>query len=1201
MHVVDLIMKYRQLYLFLFVVVSLPWRIEQSGIAGETDDVYESQIKPLLKSRCYACHGALKQQAGLRLDAASLIQKGGDSGPAIIAGQPAKSPIVERVSESDLSLRMPPEGKPLTAEQIALLSRWIEQGAVAPADELPEADPREHWSFKPLVRPALPAIVATQGISNPVDLFLAAEQEKRELIPLDEAEKHVLLRRVYLDLIGLPPSRDELHEFLADDRDEAYERVVDRLLNSPQYGERWGRHWMDVWRYSDWYGRRAVPDVLNSYAQIWRWRDWIVRSLNEDKGYDRMVMEMLAADEIAGDDDANVVATGFLVRNFFRWNYNTWMKDNIEHTGKAFLGLSFNCCHCHDHKYDPLTQEEYFKFRAFFEPLELRHDRAPGEADPGVYPKYVYGSSYKPIQSGAIRIFDEKLEAQTFFYTGGEERNIVKDRPAIAPAPPALLSASSFEIAKVDLPPRAWYPALKSFVQNEELAARQAAIDVAAQEVLAVQTQFAQVQPGLEQSLAQAMAAYQQAEAAAKTSGTLVKALSGSQSLFIDATQGRRALINPLDNLKQLDDQTILSYRLYIIEDGHTDIQLCLDLLKGATGGWIDFRQGTIKTYRPGTFEEIEIGRYDMAAGQNHFEVVCRLQPSKNQMLLTVTSVADKKVLVDNAAGALNGWNKSQHAAHGLLVDVRTGTQAVYDDIAFTLQDAAVENSASLRFDFEHPAYPADRDLLGIEGWSEAPYTATPATSVVASHWTHAPELKSAEQGYRQAQRRLDAAKGLVDAAQGKLNSAQSEMESLKAKFIADRYRYLGELPGADKNAVSVVVDIDPAKIDELMKQASRAERMAKLEAVRHSLTVAQQAFAAAEILPEADAKRGAALATAQQQLTAATAAIQQAEKDLAAETTNYSPLGPQYPAQSTGRRTALAKWIANAENPLTARVAVNHIWLRHFGRGIVTTPAEFGRNGARPTHRELLDWLAAELIDNGWRMKPIHRLLVTSQAYCRKSVVGAAEHPNLAIDRDNVYLWRFNPVRMEAEVVRDSLLASAGELKNSFGGKEIEQSEGLTDWRRSIYFSQHGEEKMMFLDLFDAPDACDCYRRTSSVRPQQALALSNSELVLKLGRLLARRLSNLTDTNSTAMVTDDEFIIAAFEQVLSRSPKEAELTLSRHYLSRQRTLFEQAGATALAQVVEGETVPAATNPQLRARESFVQALFNHSDFVTIR
>src|SRR5262249_30553716 len=245
-----------------------------------------------------------------------------------------------------------------------------------------EEAPRNHGPLRVRVRPALPAFADPAWGRNPVDVFLAAGHARHGLTASPPADKPHLLRRVYLDLIGLPPTREELHVFLADDSPDAYERVVDRLLASPQYGERWARHWMDVWRYSDWYGRRSVPDVMNSYARIFRWRDWIVRSLNEDKGYDRMVTEMLAADEVCPDDDANVVATGFLVRNWFKWNYHQWMKDNVEHTAKAFLGLTLNCCHCHDHKYDPITNEEYFRFRAFFEPLELRHERVPGEPDP---------------------------------------------------------------------------------------------------------------------------------------------------------------------------------------------------------------------------------------------------------------------------------------------------------------------------------------------------------------------------------------------------------------------------------------------------------------------------------------------------------------------------------------------------------------------------------------------------------------------------------------------------------------------------------------------------------------------------------------------------------------------------------------------------------------------------------------------------
>jgi mono/diheme cytochrome c family protein len=353
-----------------------------TGPAAADPVDYLRDVRPVLKERCYACHGALRQKAGLRLDSALLIRKGARDGPVIAPGKSAESPLVDAVLGRGRP-RMPPEkdGPPLTDKQIADLRAWIDAGARAP-DERPPEDPRRHWAFQAPARPAAPAVRNSGWVRNPIDAFVAAEWDRRGLQPLPPADAASLLRRASLDLTGLPPTRAELHAFLADGSTDAYEKAVDRLLASPQYGERWGRHWMDVWRYSDWYGRRSVPDWWNSASQIWRWRDWIVRSLNADKGYDRMVLEMLAADEICPKDDEALVATDYLARNWYALNPNQWMRDNVEHTGKAFLGLTFNCAHCHDHKYDPISQEEYFRFRAFFEPLDLRQDRVPGEPHP---------------------------------------------------------------------------------------------------------------------------------------------------------------------------------------------------------------------------------------------------------------------------------------------------------------------------------------------------------------------------------------------------------------------------------------------------------------------------------------------------------------------------------------------------------------------------------------------------------------------------------------------------------------------------------------------------------------------------------------------------------------------------------------------------------------------------------------------------
>jgi hypothetical protein len=276
------------------------------------------------------------------------------------------------------------------------------------------------------------------GASHPIDALLQPALDAVGIQPQGTAGKATLLRRATLDLLGVPPTPAELDAFLADDSPDAFPRVVDRLLSDPRYGERWARHWMDVWRYSDWYGRRHVPDVWNSAPQIWRWRDWIVQSLNSDHGYDRMLQEMLAADEICPEDDQAAAATGYLIRNWYALNPNDWMRNIVEHTGKAFMGLTFNCAHCHDHKYDPISQDDYFRFRAFFEPISIRQDRIPGEADPGPFQEYDYGKLRVIQRLGMVRVFDKTPDAPTWFYTGGDERNRVRERGSIAPGVPTF-------------------------------------------------------------------------------------------------------------------------------------------------------------------------------------------------------------------------------------------------------------------------------------------------------------------------------------------------------------------------------------------------------------------------------------------------------------------------------------------------------------------------------------------------------------------------------------------------------------------------------------------------------------------------------------------------------------------------------------------------------------------------------------------
>jgi hypothetical protein len=367
------------------------------------------------------------------------------------------------------------------------------------------------------------------------------------------------------------------------------------------------------------------------------------------------------------------------------------------------------------------------------------------------------------------------------------------------------------------------------------------------------------------------------------------------------------------------------------------------------------------------------------------------------------------------------------------------------------------------------------------------------------------------------------------------LAASRSDLDALNARIAADNVVYLG------------------AKGDrqQVMKAAAYAEArhqvdLALLKAANPNLTDSQRAEAHSNVRHELQA--------------------------LEEIRPKYTPISPIYPKTSTGRRTALANWITSRDNPLTARVAVNHIWNWHFGKPLVETTMNFGRSGKAPTHPELLDWLATEFMNNRWHEKPLHKLIVTSRAYRMKSTGDVKPDP------DNVWLTRFPTNRMEAEVVRDSLLHLADELDPTIGGVEIPQEQAMTSKRRSIYLDHHGETRAQFLDLFDAANPCDAYRRTISVLPQQALALSNSDLSLQLSRTLAKKLP---------FGNDEEFVTAAFEQVLSRPPRPAERTASLAFLEQQRKLFEPE--------LKG------TDSAERARGNLVQALFNHTDFVTIR
>ena len=340
------------------------------GSAADQPVDYTREIKPLLSRACVGCHGPAKQRGGLRLDTAAAVRAGGDSGLAILPGNAKQSRLVRAIRGEPGVEAMPPKPPRLTSAEIDLLARWIDQGAKAPATEAALAPAKAvHWSFRPIEAKQPPEVRDPAWPKNDIDRFILARLEKEHIAPAPEADRITILRRLSMDLIGLPPSPEEVDTFLADRRPDAYVRQVDHLLASPHYGERWGRHWLDLARYADSNGYS-----VDAPRTIWPYRDWVINALNADMPFDRFTIEQLAGDLLPSASMNDKIATGFhrntqineeggIDKEQFRVEA---VIDRVNTTGSVRLGLTVGCCQCHNHNFDPLSQRDYFQFFAFF-------------------------------------------------------------------------------------------------------------------------------------------------------------------------------------------------------------------------------------------------------------------------------------------------------------------------------------------------------------------------------------------------------------------------------------------------------------------------------------------------------------------------------------------------------------------------------------------------------------------------------------------------------------------------------------------------------------------------------------------------------------------------------------------------------------------------------------------------------------------
>jgi mono/diheme cytochrome c family protein len=894
----------------------------------------------ILARQCVSCHGPEKKKGSLDLSRRDSALAGGKSGVVIVPGEPDASLLVERVTAGE----MPPRS-PLGRAEVAILRAWVEASAPYPgAPVTPLGAGRDWWSLQPIgsATPPESCGVGSSWVRTPVDAFLLARLKEAGLAPAAPLDRARLIRRVTFDLTGLPPTPEDVAAFLADDSPAAYEALVDRLLASPRYGERWGRHWLDVVRF----GESQGYETNMPRPSAWPYRDYVIRAFNRDTPFARFVFEQLAGDDLsrsAGEPSAGAscldagppgdwltqAATGFLVGGTHDIVGNQTIEgtlqqraddldDMIAATGTAFLGLTVQCARCHDHKFDPITQKDYYGLQAIF----------------------------AGVQHG--------------------------ERELAAP--------------------------------DAERSARTAA--------------------KLSAALARVEAQLDALEPLARTGGgSPVRAMVGAgrnveRFAPVEARMVRLTIRRTNDSAEPCVDEI----EVYGGEPGGPARNLALAAAGGTASASSEY------------------------AGSSLHKIIH---------------------LNDGRFGNSRSWISRDRGAGQAVV--AWPQLAVIDRVVWGRdRDGVYRDRLATEYELEAAREPGRWTLIASSR-DRAPYRSGGAT---ASATAAAPGRGGKSES--------------VDSERAALLARQASLRARLADSGTTIKVYAGSFSQA--GATHVLVRGDPTRPGPQVQPSG-------IEAVGPALSL--------EVgTPEAV------------------------------------------------RRARLAQWIAGQHNPLPARVMVNRLWLYHFGRGIVATPSDFGWNGGRPSHPELLDWLAARYRSSGWRLKPIHRMIVLSAAYRQSSALDARAD---RVDHDNRLLWRMTPRRLEAEAIRDAILATSGQLDARMGGPGYNIWEkntnyvavyrartelGPGDFRRMVYQFKPRSQPDPTFGAFDCPDAAMVApRRSVSTTALQALNLLNSRFVFQQSARFAARLE-IEAGHSAGAQAARGFLLA-----LGRSPSVPEMS----------------------------------------------------------
>lgn len=1002
-----------------------------TGLTSAQKVDFEKEVWPILESRCNDCHDGDSREGQLRLDGKQGFQSGGVSGSLFDGTSIDKSLLMQRIlGKGDLD-QMPLDEEPLTDSEIQILKRWITAGARWPEHVGEKISvPRKHWAYQMPVRPKLP--LTSTWTRNPIDSFTLARMRSRGLSPATQAANGKLLRRVYLDLTGLPPTLADLKSFENDSSSTAYEKVVDRLLASPQFGEKWARPWLDLARYADTNGFQA-----DQFRSVWPYRDWVIHAMNHDMPFDQFSIEQLAGDLLPNSTVDQKIATGF--HRLTTCNVEAGVDpeenrvnqiiDRVNTTGTVWFGTTFECMQCHNHKYDPFTQREYYEMFAFFNntPLEVKN-------------------------SG---------------------NNIQYE----------------FFGPKMDLP----FDSEKQALANQLKAKTQSLND-----------QLALLRKESQVEFKQWLTEQQSANSAKHRQERWV-------ALKIKSFRSQGGALHEI-----LPDQSVLLKGKNPDKDFYT-VVVETDLPQVNGFKFETLTHPSLPNRGP--------GRHAVGGRPNFVvaEITARLPQQENRKIDLLEPLADfsqknfpVKGLVDgdsNTAWAINPQFGADHWA-SVLTDA---------DIGRTDQ----ETRTQIKFTFDQ-RYGGGRNIGRLR------------ISALVGQRTESPLPQEIQQLVTLSNR----------------NPAQEK--KLEDHFLSRQKRY----SKTSKELAAVQRQLEQLKPETTLVMIESKKRMTRLF------------------------KRGNFL-----------------DKGEAVTTSTPEVLHPgERSAQQN--RLDFARWIFDRRNPLTARVVVNRWWAEIFGQGIVVTGEDFGTQGEPPSHPQLLDWLATELIDSGWSRKKILKTIVMSNTYRQSSKFDPAK---IAIDPHNRYLARGPRFRLPAEMLRDNALVISHHLASNVGGPPVyppqpdgiwrhvgrnapkyTTSTGNDRFRRGIYvFWRRSAPYPSFVN-FDAPDRAACVvSRPKTNTPLQALTLLNDTAFTELSRSLAQLLAK-------SDLPVSERLRQAFKSCTMREPTSVELQFLQRFFDSKVKFFQENQATASLWV--GQSPLAA---KTAAWAAITEILFNLDETIT--